>query len=117
MATRKKRRSTRAPKPRSPARVRKRQKKTRNHHHPELWGLGLVALLVLTLLAPNPILLLILVVGGLELWRRWRARDTEESRAYYRVKPWQRAVTGVTYIGLAVLLALAMSATHIERTF
>jgi Zn-dependent protease len=85
--------------------------------HPAIWGLGLVALLVLTLLAPNPILLLILVVGGLELWRRWRARDTEESRAYYRVKPWQRAVTGVTYIGLAVLLALAMSATHIERTF
>ena len=85
--------------------------------HPAIWGLGLVALLVLTLLAPNPILLLILVVGGLELWRRWRARVTEESRAYYRVKPWQRAVTGVTYIGLALLLALAMSATHVERTF
>jgi Zn-dependent protease len=85
--------------------------------HPAIWGLGLVALLVLTLLAPNPILLLILVVGGLELWRRWRARDTEASRAYYRVKPWQRAATGVTYIGLAVLLALAMSATHVERTF
>jgi S-DNA-T family DNA segregation ATPase FtsK/SpoIIIE len=43
MATRKKRRSTRAPKPRSPARVRKRAQKTRGHHHPELWGLGLVA--------------------------------------------------------------------------
>ena len=43
MATRKKRRSTRAPKPRAPARVRKRAKKTRGHHHPELWGLGLVA--------------------------------------------------------------------------
>jgi Zn-dependent protease len=85
--------------------------------HPAIWGIGLVALLGLTLLAPNPILLLILVVGGLELWRRWRARDTAESRAYYRVKPWQRAATGVTYIGLAVLLALAMSATHVERTF
>ena len=46
--------------------------------HPAIWGLGLVALLVLTLLAPNPILLLILVVGGLGLWRRWRARDTED---------------------------------------
>ncbi|HET7369019.1 MAG TPA: DNA translocase FtsK [Gaiella sp.] len=42
MATRKKR-GTRTRKPRSPARVRKRQKKTRGHHHPELWGLGLVA--------------------------------------------------------------------------
>ena len=42
MATRKKR-GTRTRKPRSPARVRKRRKKTRGHHHPELWGLGLVA--------------------------------------------------------------------------
>jgi S-DNA-T family DNA segregation ATPase FtsK/SpoIIIE len=42
MATRKKR-PVRTRKPRSPARVRKRAKKTRGHHHPELWGLGLVA--------------------------------------------------------------------------
>jgi DNA segregation ATPase FtsK/SpoIIIE, S-DNA-T family len=43
MATRKKRAApARTRKPRSPARVRKRRKKTRGHHHPELWGLGLV---------------------------------------------------------------------------
>ena len=45
MATRKKRSApARTRKPRSPARVRKKQKKTRGHHHPELWGLGLLAL-------------------------------------------------------------------------
>ena len=44
MATRKKRAAPARPrKSRSPARVRKRAKKTRGHHHPELWGLGLVA--------------------------------------------------------------------------
>jgi len=44
MATRRKRAPARTRKPRSPARVRqKKQKKTRGHHHPELWGLGLVA--------------------------------------------------------------------------
>ena len=44
MATRKKRSApTRTRKPRSPARIRKRAKKTRGHHHPELWGLGLAA--------------------------------------------------------------------------
>jgi Zn-dependent protease len=84
--------------------------------HPAFWLLGLVGLLVLAVLRPNPILLLILLIGGLELWRRWRERDTPESTAYYRVKPWQRVVTGVTYGGLAVLLALGMSATHVERT-
>ena len=44
MATRKKRAApARTRKPRSPARVRKKTRKTRGHHHPELWGLGLVA--------------------------------------------------------------------------
>ena len=43
MAKRKKRGAGRTRKPRSPARVRKRAKKTRGHHHPELWGLGLVS--------------------------------------------------------------------------
>jgi S-DNA-T family DNA segregation ATPase FtsK/SpoIIIE len=44
MAARKKRRApARTRKPRSPARVRKKKAtKTRGHHHPELWGLGLV---------------------------------------------------------------------------
>ncbi len=43
MATRKKRAAPARPrKPRSPARVRKKTKKARGHHHPELWGLGLV---------------------------------------------------------------------------
>jgi DNA segregation ATPase FtsK/SpoIIIE, S-DNA-T family len=40
MAARKKKRSL---KPRAPARVRKRARRARSHHHPELWGLGLTA--------------------------------------------------------------------------
>jgi hypothetical protein len=32
------------------------------------------------------------------------------------VQPWQRAVVGVTYVGLAALLALGMSATFVERS-
>jgi S-DNA-T family DNA segregation ATPase FtsK/SpoIIIE len=45
MATPKKRKApARTRKPRSPSRVRKKQRKTRGHHHPELWGLGLVVL-------------------------------------------------------------------------
>jgi S-DNA-T family DNA segregation ATPase FtsK/SpoIIIE len=40
MASKKRRRTLR---PRSPARIRKKSRKTRSHHHPELWGLGMVA--------------------------------------------------------------------------
>lgn len=85
--------------------------------HPALWAVGLALLLGLTLLYPNPILILVLVIGGLEVWRRWRERGDPGGREYYAIAPWQRAAVGVTYVGLIAALGLAMSATHLERTF
>jgi len=38
-------------------------------------------------------------------------------RAMAAMTPWQRLAAGGTYIALAALLAVAMTATHIERTF
>ncbi len=85
--------------------------------HPALWAVGLALLLGLTIVSPNPILILVLVIGGIEVWRRWRDRNEPGVAAYYAIEPWQRAAVGVTYVGLASLLAIAMSATHLERTF
>jgi Zn-dependent protease len=85
--------------------------------HPALWAVGLALLLGLTIVRPNPILILVLVIGGIEVWRRWRDRNEPGVAPYYAIEPWQRAVVGVTYLGLAALLAVAMSATHLERTF
>jgi Zn-dependent protease len=83
--------------------------------HPGLWLAGLAVLLGLTILAPNPILILILVLGGLESWRRWQHRHEPQGEAYYRVTPAQRVVTGVAYVALAALLTGGMSATFVER--
>jgi Zn-dependent protease len=83
--------------------------------HPALWLVGLAGLAALVFIAPNPILLIIVFLGGLELWNRWRNRDTPEARAYYTVRPWQRAVVAVVYVGLAVALGVAMELTHVER--
>jgi Zn-dependent protease len=85
--------------------------------HPAFWGVGLAGLVALTILAPNPILIAILVLGGFELWSRARHWRDPESRSYYAIAPRHRLVTGVTYLGLAAILALGMSATHIEKTF
>ena len=83
--------------------------------HPVLWVVGSLTLVGLAIVAPNPILILILVLGGLESWRRWQARRHPESEAYYRVSPSHRVITGVSYIVLAALLTLGMSATFVER--
>jgi Zn-dependent protease len=85
--------------------------------HPAFWALGLAGLVILAVLAPNPILIVILVLGGLELWNRARQWRDPAARAYYAVTTRHRVIVGVTYIGLAALLALAMSVTHVERTF
>jgi Zn-dependent protease len=85
--------------------------------HPALWAVGLVLLLGLTILRPNVILILVLVIGGMEVWRRWSTRNDPGAAEYYAIEPWQRAVVALTYVGLAVVLAVAMSATHLERTF
>jgi Zn-dependent protease len=83
--------------------------------HPSLWLAGMAVLLGLTIIAPNPILILILVLGGLESWRRWKTRNHPEAEAYYRVSPQRRVIAGVAYIALSVLLVAGMSATFVER--
>jgi Zn-dependent protease len=81
--------------------------------HPVFWFLGLLLMVGIVVVSPNPILFLIVIVGALDLWRRWRERG--EAAEYYRVPAWQRATVGIVYLGLAAVLALAMSATYVER--
>ena len=83
--------------------------------HPVLWLVGVLALLGLVVITPNPILIIILIFSGMELWQRWRTRNAPELQEYYRVTPRQRAITAVLYFGLAVLLVLGMEATHVDR--
>lgn len=87
--------------------------------HPAIWLVGLVGLAALAVRYhfANPILYLVFVFGVLELWRRWQTRHLPEFRAYYRVRPWQRAVVAVVYLGLALLLVAGMEATHVPRSF
>jgi Zn-dependent protease len=83
--------------------------------HPAVWFAGLVMMVALVFLSPNPILILIVILGGFELWRRWRERG--ENAEYYRLSGAQRLAVAVVYIGLIAVLALAVSATYVERDF
>jgi Zn-dependent protease len=84
---------------------------------PWMWIVGFALLLAVTIAFPNPILLLILLLGGLETWRRWRDRKSPEGRAYYDVPVHARVLVAATYLALVALLAFGMAETHIERDF
>lgn len=83
---------------------------------PWVWTIGWALLVALMFIFPSPIILLVAVLGGIETYRRWKARKTPEARAYSRVRPRTRAAVAAVYVGLAVVLAVGMDATYIERT-
>ena len=84
---------------------------------PWVWFAGFAGLVVLTFFFPNPIMLLILLFGGLESWRRWKGRNEPEARAYHDIPPGTRVAVAVTYLLLAALLAFGVAETYLERDF
>jgi Zn-dependent protease len=85
---------------------------------PWMWFVGFGLMVLAVFLFPNPILILFLLFGGMETWRRWKLRGTGEegNEAYYRVTPRQRLLVGLVYVGLIALLALGMDATFLDRS-
>jgi len=85
---------------------------------PWMWFVGFGASVTLMLLWPNPILILIVLLGGLELYRRWKSRreGMDGNPAYYAVRPAHRLAVGIVYVGLIVALAAGMDATFLDRS-
>jgi Zn-dependent protease len=83
---------------------------------PWAWWVGFAALIGLTFVFPSPIMLLILLFGGIESWRRFKARNTPESKAYHAIPARTRALVAATYLGLAALLALGVAETFFEKS-
>jgi Zn-dependent protease len=84
---------------------------------PWVWAIGYAGLVALTFAFPNPILILVLIFGGLESWRRFKTRNDPESRAYYAIPKRTRALVAITYLGLAAALAVGVTETFLERDF
>jgi Zn-dependent protease len=84
---------------------------------PWMWFVGFGLLVALAFVFPNPIILLIVLLGGFETWRRWKERKSAEAKRYYEVTPRTRLAVAAVYIGLAALLVVGMDATFVERDF
>jgi Zn-dependent protease len=84
---------------------------------PAMWLVGLAAMVAAAIFFPSPIILLIVLFGGMQTWHRWRQHRAgdPEARAYYRVAPRARAAVAAVYIGLIVVLAIGINATHLVR--
>ncbi len=85
---------------------------------PRFWFVGLFGLALLTFTFPNPILILILLLGAYETYKRWKQRKSgdPEVERFYRVKPSHRWMIAAVYVALIVVCAVGMELTHVERS-
>jgi Zn-dependent protease len=85
---------------------------------PWMWFLGLGLVVAFAFAFPNPIIVLIAVVGAFDVYGRWtrRRKGGEEARAYYTVRPRDRALIGLVYLALVALLVVGLDATHLQRS-
>lgn len=84
--------------------------------HPAIWLAGLLALLGWEIVRPSPVIPIVLVLGGLELYRRWRGRRSADSRRYHSIPLTRRVQIGGAYLALVVFLLIAMHATYLPRS-
>ncbi|HWE32130.1 MAG TPA: site-2 protease family protein [Solirubrobacteraceae bacterium] len=84
---------------------------------PWMWVVGFGVLAAFGIVFHSPIVLLFLVIGGLDSWRRWKLRKTggPAQQAYYRVSARGRLLVAAVYIGLAALLVVGLHATYVYR--
>jgi Zn-dependent protease len=85
---------------------------------PWMWVAGFAGLAVLAFLYPNPIFILILLLGAYEIYRRWQRHRSGApvDLAYYKVAPLDRARVAAVYLILIALLVVGMHATNLPRT-
>jgi Zn-dependent protease len=85
---------------------------------PWMWFVGFGVVVLLAFVWPNPILVLIAILAGFELYRRWRDRKQGEegNPSYYKVATRHRLMVAAVYIGLILVLAIGMDLTFLDRS-
>jgi Zn-dependent protease len=85
--------------------------------HPYVWFLGIGGLAFLFFRWPNPILLLILILGVMDAFSRIRQlrEKKAETLAYYRVPARQRFAIAFVYFALAAALVAGLEWSIVPR--
>lgn len=78
---------------------------------PRIWFLGVPILIGLFMWRPSPMLLLVALLAGPQLWAAFKARN-EPPSAYYRADPRTRMSYGAQYVFLTCALAVMAYEAH-----
>jgi Zn-dependent protease len=83
--------------------------------HPAVWWLGMAGAVVLLLTFHSPVMILVLVLGGMEVFRRWRRRQAGLDKEYYSVPAGTRLAIAAAYLGVAALCVYGMHISYVPR--
>jgi uncharacterized membrane-anchored protein len=84
---------------------------------PKVWIAGIVVAVAASVVFLGPIMLVIvLVLGGPELYQRFKNRHSEESRKFHSVPTKTKLVVAAVYLSLTALLIVGIAETYVPRT-
>lgn len=84
---------------------------------PKIWIAGIIVTLAATVIFLGPFMLLFaLLIGGPELYHRFKNRHTAQSRKYHSVPTRTKILVAALYLSLAALLILGTAETYAPRT-
>jgi Zn-dependent protease len=84
---------------------------------PRVWIVGILIAVLAAVIFLGPIMLLIvLFLGGPELYHRFKNRHSEESREFHSVPTRTKVAVAAVYLSLTALLVIGIAETYVPRT-
>jgi Zn-dependent protease len=84
---------------------------------PKIWIAGILIAIAAAVIFLGPFMLLfVLLLGGPELYHRFKNRNSEESRTFHAVPTETKIVVAAVYLSLAALLVVGVAETYVPRT-
>jgi Zn-dependent protease len=84
---------------------------------PKIWLAGILIAIAATVIFLGPFMLIfVALLGGPELYHRFKNRGSEASRAFHAVPTRTKVAVGAVYVSLAVALIVGVTETYVSRT-
>jgi Zn-dependent protease len=84
---------------------------------PKIWLVGILIAVAVTVIFLGPLMLIfVALLGGPELYHRFKNRHSEASRAFHSVPTRTKVAVGAVYLSLVALLIVGVAETYVPRT-